>query len=83
MHIYHSYGRTQINMEEESMEEKKGLSGFFSRFTKQFWIINSLELIERGAYYSLMAILAQHMVQNLQFTATLTGLVAALFMFCL
>jgi MFS family permease len=64
-------------------EENKGLSGFFSRFTKQFWIINSLELIERGAYYSLMAILAQHMVQNLQFTETLTGIVAALFMFCL
>jgi MFS family permease len=64
-------------------ENNKGLAGFFGRFTKQFWIINSLELIERGAYYSLMAILAQHMVQNLNFTATLTGLVAALFMFCL
>jgi len=61
----------------------KGLSGFFSRFTKQFWIINSLELIERGAYYSLMAILAQHMVQNLQFTETITGFVVALLMFCL
>lgn len=65
------------------MAETKGLSGLFGQFSKDFWIINSLELIERGAYYSLMAILAQHMVQNLQFTETLTGIVAALFMFCL
>jgi MFS family permease len=64
-------------------EPKQGLFSFFSKFEKPFWIINSLELIERGAYYSLMAILAQHMVQNLQFSATITGFVAALFMFCL
>ena len=73
-----------VEVEEDTQKTKnQGVSGFFSRFKKQFWIINSLELIERGAYYSLMAILAQHMVQNLQFTATITGFVIALLMFCL
>jgi MFS family permease len=73
-----------VEVDEDAQKTKnQGVSGFFRRFKKQFWIINSLELIERGAYYSLMAILAQHMVQNLHFTATITGIVAALFMFCL
>ncbi len=76
-------GGLLITNDDDSVEKLNGVSGFFGQFTKQFWIINSLELIERGAYYSLMAILAQHMVQNLHFTGTITGLVAALFMFCL
>ncbi|MCK5562095.1 MAG: MFS transporter [Thermoplasmata archaeon] len=64
-------------------ENKPGISGLFRQFTKQFWIVNTLELFERGAFYALMAVLAQHMVQNLQFSETLTGIIAALFMFCL
>lgn len=60
-----------------------GISGLFSQFTKQFWIVNTLELFERGAFYALMAVLAHHMVQNLQFSETLTGIIGALFMFCL
>jgi MFS family permease len=65
------------------MAEQSGLGGIFRQFSKAFWIINSLELIERGAYYSLMAILAVHMAINLNFSATLIGIVMAIFMFCL
>lgn len=65
------------------MVETKGLSGLFGQFTRGFWIVNTLELFERGAYYSLMAILAAHMVQNLAISYTITGVISAVFMFCL
>jgi MFS family permease len=64
-------------------DNSKGLSGLFAQFTKGFWVVNTLELFERGAYYALMAVLAQHMVQNIHFTETVTGIVMAIFMFCL
>jgi len=39
--------------------------GLFSQFTKGFWIVNSLELFERGAYYGTMAVLGVHVVETL------------------
>jgi MFS family permease len=45
--------------------------------------VNSLELLERGAYYALMAVLALHMYINLHFSEFTIGVVIAIFMVCL
>ncbi len=47
------------------MEESKGLSGIFGQFKKIFWIVNTLELFERGAYYGTMAVLGVHVVETI------------------
>jgi POT family proton-dependent oligopeptide transporter len=51
-------------------EEKKG---FFSQFPKLFWVMNTMELFERGAYYGMMAILHVHVLKNLLFDPEIWG----------
>jgi dipeptide/tripeptide permease len=43
-------------------EQKTGL---FSQFPKMFWVVNSLELFERGAYYGTMAVFSYHVYKNI------------------
>ncbi len=52
-------------MNSEEAENQSANKGFFSQFTKMFWIVNSLELFERGAYYGTMAVLGVHIVETL------------------
>jgi len=59
---------------------KKSFSEYTSQFPKSFWVINSLELIERGAYYGTMAILAIHIHDNLGFSAGITGMLTGTLM---
>ena len=52
-------------MDSEEAKYKSSSKGFFSQFTKMFWVVNSLELFERGAYYGTMAVLGVHVVETL------------------
>ncbi len=54
----------------EGGEEKKG---FFSQFPKLFWVMNTMELFERGAYYGMMAVLHVHVLKNLLFEPEIWG----------
>lgn len=45
-----------------------------SGFSKPFWVVNTMELFERGAYYGMMAVLARHMEKNLGFESWVIGL---------
>ena len=53
---------------------KDSFFDYTSQFPRSFWIINSLELLERGAYYGTMAILAIHIHDNLDFSSRVTGM---------
>lgn len=59
---------------------KDSMSRYTSQFPRSFWLINGLELIERGAYYGTMAILAIHIHDNLDFSATITGMLTGTLM---
>jgi len=58
----------------------KSFKTYTSQFPRSFWIVNGLELLERGAYYGTMAILAIHLHDNLDFSAAITGMLASLLM---
>ncbi len=59
-------------------EEKKG---FFSQFPKLYWIADTLELFERGAYYGMLAVMSVHMADNLGINAVTIGLLFSLLLF--
>ncbi|MDP7265377.1 MAG: hypothetical protein QGH39_07430, partial [Candidatus Thermoplasmatota archaeon] len=40
------------------------ISNFYRKFPKVYWVVLSLELLERGAYYSMMPILVVHFYWN-------------------
>lgn len=54
-----------IMTDTEIIEEKKGIFSSFGQFKRMFWVLNTLELFERGAYYGMLAILGVHVVNNL------------------
>ena len=56
---------------------------YTSQFNRSFWVVNTLELFERGAYYGTMAILAVHFHDNLGYSASLYGILAMVLMFLL
>ena len=60
------------------VEEKKGPLAKFAPFPKPFWVINGVELFERGAYYGMLAVLAVFLAGELQFPAYLTGVLLAI-----
>lgn len=64
----------------EQTGQKKGL---FSQFSSQFWTVNSLELIERGAFYGSMAFLVVHVTNNIGVPTQVWGLIFALLSFLL
>ncbi len=53
------------------------LSNIFGSFSKDFWIVNSLELFERGAYYGMMSVLGVHVVLNLGIAESVWGVIYA------
>jgi len=54
--------------------------GFLRSFNKQFWVVNALELFERGSYYGFMAVFMYHAVYNLGIDSTVAGLLLTLLM---
>jgi dipeptide/tripeptide permease len=50
------------------------LQDLFGRFPRLFWVVNAIELFERGAYYGMLAVLPYHLVYNLHFPTTAFGL---------
>jgi MFS family permease len=54
--------------------------GLFRRFPSVFWIVQVFELMERGAYYSMMPILAVHFIFNVGLPVWL-GLILTVFMY--
>lgn len=52
----------------------------FKRFPSVFWIVQIFELMERGAYYSMMPILAVHFIYNVGIPIWL-GLILTIFMY--
>jgi len=59
------------------------LKAYTSQFSRKFWIINTLELFERGAYYATMALLAIHIHDNLGYSASTFGILTMLLMILL
>lgn len=45
--------------------EQGRLALLFGSFNRLFWVVNSFELFERGAYYGTMAVLGVHVVLNI------------------
>ena len=59
-------------------EPKKGPLAAFAPFPKPFWVINGVELFERGAYYGMLSVLAVFISQDLNFPPWLTGVLLAI-----
>ena len=57
---------------------KKGPLAAFAPFPKPFWVINGVELFERGAYYGMLSVLSVFLANDLGFPAALTGLLLAI-----
>ena len=55
----------------------------YRRYPAQYWVVISLELFERGAYYGIMGYYPVHLAQNLKFTGTEIGILYALLVFLL
>jgi MFS family permease len=58
----------------------KSKVSLFRRFPSVFWIVQIFELMERGAYYSMMPILAVHFIFNVGLPVWL-GLILTVFMY--
>ncbi|MFA5772245.1 MAG: MFS transporter [Thermoplasmata archaeon] len=56
------------------------INAIFSGFPKMFWVANTLELVERGAYYGMMAVFSYHLVYNLNVPSTVVGILMAILM---
>jgi MFS family permease len=56
------------------------MPSLFKRFPSVFWIVQIFELMERGAYYSMMPILAVHFIYNVGIPIWL-GLILTVFMY--
>ncbi|MFA5862252.1 MAG: MFS transporter [Candidatus Thermoplasmatota archaeon] len=53
------------------------------QFSRAFWVINGIELLERGAYYSTSAVLTLYMTTALHLSASAAGGILALLLFLL
>lgn len=60
-----------------SETKKSGPLAAFSPFTKPFWVINTVELFERGAYYGMLAVLSTFLLADLGAPAWLRGVLLA------
>jgi len=49
------------------------LRGLLGRFPRLFWVVNTMELFERGAYYGILAVLPYYLVYSLHFASTAFG----------
>ena len=59
------------------MADTTGGKGFFGQFNRQFWLVNAMELFERGSYYAFMSIWSLHLVFNLGASEEFPGLLYA------
>lgn len=55
----------------------------FRQFSRAFYVINGIELLERGAYYSTSAVLTLYMTAALHLSASAAGGILALLLFLL
>ena len=59
------------------MAEQGALSNIFGSFHRTFWVVNSFELLERGAFYGTMAVLSVHVIKtilgNVDYAGTIWG----------
>lgn len=55
----------------------------YKRYPPQYWVVISLELFERGAYYGIMGYYPVHLASNLGFSGTMVGILYALLVFLL
>jgi len=55
----------------------RGLAAF-QGFHRMFWVINTIELLERGAWYGVLGIFSVHVVRNLGVATTTMGLMQSL-----
>ncbi|MEW5760514.1 MAG: MFS transporter [Candidatus Thermoplasmatota archaeon] len=53
---------------------------FFKSFHKTFWLVNILELLERGAYYGMMAVFSYHLAYNASIPTWMIGLLFTVLM---
>lgn len=58
--------------------KKKGLLSAFAPFPRPFWVINGVELLERGAYYGMLAVLSVFMTTTLGIPPEQTGILLAI-----
>jgi dipeptide/tripeptide permease len=56
---------------------KGGLAELRS-FGKTFWLINSVEMVERGAYYGIISVLSYHLITQLRIATPTVGLAIGL-----
>ncbi len=49
------------------------LGKVFGQFSRNFWVVNTMELFERGAYYGMMSVLGVHVVKNLLISEAVWG----------
>jgi len=57
------------------MAEQGALSNIFGSFHRTFWVVNSFELLERGAYYGTLAVLSVHVIKTILGNAGYAGTV--------
>ena len=60
----------------------KDIFSFMRGFSRSLWVVNSMELFERGAYYGTMAVLAYHLETRLGFSGIKIGVITALLFAC-
>jgi proton-dependent oligopeptide transporter, POT family len=66
-----------------AQEKKNSLSILFSRFSPQFWLVNTFEFFERGAFYTMMAIFAYHFIYNVKISDSVIGMAMGVMMLLL
>jgi POT family proton-dependent oligopeptide transporter len=54
------------------------LNGTIRKFPRVFWVVSTLEMVERAAYYGMLAALPYHLVYNLHFPTTSVGIILSL-----
>ncbi len=54
------------------------LGELLSRFPRLFWLVNAMELFERGAYYGMLAVLPYYLVYSLHFASTAFGVILSI-----
>lgn len=64
-------------MTEDATQERSMLAELRG-FGRAFWLVNSIEMFERGAYYGVVSILTFHLVTQLRIATTTVGLAIGL-----
>ena len=66
-----------------AQNKSSGLSALFSRFSPQFWLVNTFEFFERGAFYTMMAIFSYHFIYNVKISDSVIGMAMGVMMLLL